>query len=83
MVDTCCWTNCENPAGGGTHTMIDVPQVGGETMTFVGPVCEDHWFGNWHRERRDLTAEVALLRQRLAAISALASGERVTGEDGS
>lgn len=75
MADKCCWTNCENPAGGGTHTMIDVPQPGTTPMVCTLPVCEDHWFGNWHRDRRRLEAEIALLRHRLSAISALSSDE--------
>lgn len=75
MADRCMVTNCDNPAGSGTHMAVDVPQIGAELMTVTGPVCEDHWFGNWHRERRQLHAEIDLLRHRLAAISALASDE--------
>jgi hypothetical protein len=67
--------NCDNPAGAGTHMAVTVPQIGAGPMTVTGPVCEEHWFGNWHRDRRQLEAENARLRQRLAAISALASDE--------
>ena len=71
----CMVTNCENDAGRGTHMAVNVPQIGADPMTLTGPVCEDHWFGNWHRERRQLNAEIALLQHRLEAISALASGD--------
>ena len=77
MADRCCITNCDNPPGGGTHLGVDVPQIGTEPMRFVGQVCEEHWFGNWHRERRQHLAEIDLLRRRLASIAALASDEQV------
>ena len=50
---TCCWTHCDNPQGSGTWT-----EINGEAL----PVCEDHWYGNLDRERRELRAEVDLLR---------------------
>lgn len=75
-LDVCCWSNCGNPAGGGTHTMIDVPQVGAEPMRVTLPVCEEHWYGNWVRQDNEAQTELALLRQRLSQIAALASGEK-------
>lgn len=79
MADVCCWANCENPAGSGTWTQIEVPQVGTTPMVATLPVCEAHWFGNWHNERRHLNQQIALLRQRLSAIAALASDEPTGG----
>ncbi len=74
--DVCCWANCHSPAGSGTHTQIEVPQIAAAPMTVTLPVCEEHWFGNWHRECRELQATIDLLRQRLVAIAALASNAR-------
>ncbi len=53
----CCWTHCENVQGVGTWT-----EINGETL----PVCEEHWFGNIDRERRELREQNELLRQALA-----------------
>ena len=75
MADRCMVSNCENPPGAGTNMAVEVPQWSDGRMTFTGQVCEDHWFGNWHRERRDLLARIDLLRQRVEAIRALASDE--------
>lgn len=58
----CCWTNCNQPQGGGTWT-----EINGETL----PVCEDHWYGNWTRIERGLTAEVTELKRRLSRVTAL------------
>jgi hypothetical protein len=73
--DVCCWTNCDNPAGGGTWTQIDVPQSGTEPMHATLPVCEQHWYGNWDTANRNIQVEIALLRQRLAQIAVLASDD--------
>jgi hypothetical protein len=78
VADRCMVSNCMNPPGAGTNMAVEVPQWNDGRMTFTGQVCEDHWFGNWHRERRQLAAENALLRRRLDAIAALASDESGT-----
>jgi hypothetical protein len=73
MNDRCCWSNCKNPAGSGTYTTIEVPQIGTTPMTATMPVCEEHWFGNWVAERHRLRAEVAGLRQVLESVLAQVS----------
>lgn len=63
---TCCWTHCDNEQGIGTWT-----EINGETL----PVCEEHWYGNWTKEKRQLQTRLDLLRERVAAIAALASAD--------
>lgn len=73
--EVCCWTNCDNEAGSGTWTQIDVPQVGSSPMQATLPVCEEHWFGNWDHERRRLTEENGALLDILVALLDRASAK--------
>jgi hypothetical protein len=54
----CCWTHCDSPQGRGTWS-----EINGEAL----PVCEEHWFGNWHHERAKLRLAVQKVRRRVSA----------------
>lgn len=70
MSEKCCWANCDNPPGVGTHTQIEVPQIGTAPMVATLAVCEEHWYGNW----RQLRAENERLRELLHDIAVARRG---------